>query len=106
METAKLTSQVAGGTFGECVALSGDTALIGVPRDSALAPAAGSARVFVKSAGTWTLQATLQSMNPAIFEVFGRGVALDGDRAVIGARGLSVPGLGAHDPLEAEDSAG
>ncbi|MBI4953945.1 MAG: hypothetical protein HY908_18110, partial [Myxococcales bacterium] len=74
--------------LGEAVALSasGDRALVGAPQDDPLLlAAAGTARVFRRSASTWELEATLSASNAAPNERFGRAVdlAADGGRAVI-----------------------
>jgi hypothetical protein len=72
--------------FGASVALSGETALIGAPRDAA--PGAfsltGSAYVFVRDVTTWSLQQKLTAYDARRDDQFGRAVALDGDTAVVG----------------------
>ena len=97
----------AGGTvrpadnFGTAVAVSGDTVVVGAPGEdssttgvdsatNADADDAGAAFIFVRNAGTWTQQAYLK---PAAIgttqagDLFGRSVAISGDRVVIGAPG-------------------
>ncbi len=76
---------LAGDQFGSYVALVGDTALIGAPRDEVdSATNRGSAHVFVRSGVTWSHQAQLIASDGEAGDAFGR-VALSGDTAVIGA---------------------
>jgi hypothetical protein len=87
-EQAKLTASdvAAGDNFGNRVALSGDTAVVGAPADDSPATNAGSAYVFVRSGGTWTEQAKLTASDAAANDQFGVSVAVSGDTAVVGAR--------------------
>ena len=59
MVQAKLTASddAAGDSFGESVALSGDTALAGAPNDSDAGLWSGSAYIFVRSGTSWIQQA-------------------------------------------------
>jgi hypothetical protein len=75
-------------TFGESVALSGDTALVGGYTDSR---DQGAAYVFVRSGTGWKLQAKLTAADGAAGDVFGTSVALSGDTALVGA---SYDGVG------------
>jgi len=81
-EQAKLTAPdgTAGDTFGFVVALSGDTALVGVPYDGQ-----GSVYVFVRDGTTWSFQQKLTATDGAAGDRFGFSVALDGDTALVGA---------------------
>lgn len=89
-EQAKLTpgDPRAGDGFGESVAIDGDTALVGA--STVLPPGPGKAYVFTRSGGLWSEQARLTAS--AFHDKFGRAVALDGDRAVIGAPNALPPG--------------
>jgi len=70
--------------FGSSVAISGDTAIVGALGDDvAGATDAGSAYVFVRSAGVWTQQAKLTGA--ALNDLMGNAVAIDGNTAVVGA---------------------
>lgn len=83
--------------YGHAVALDGDTALVGVPHPGA-GGMTGQVVVLRKVAGTWTQEATLAPADPATGNYFGWSVALDGDRAVVGATGAyyqTSPGAGA-----------
>lgn len=78
--------------FGESVAISGDTALIGAcgvgfdPSDNPFERVnTGAVYVYVRSGTTWTQQAKFTSSDIAENDTFGCHVALDGDTALIGA---------------------
>jgi predicted amidohydrolase len=72
--------------FGQCVAISGDTAVVGAIWDDTPAGTdAGSAFVFVRRGGVWTEQAHLFAYDGAAGDSFGRSVAISGDTAVVGA---------------------
>jgi hypothetical protein len=76
----------AGDGFGEWAALDGDTVVIGARSDDDHGSDSGSAYVFVRdAAGNWTIQAKLVAGDAASGDVFGFGVGLHGDTAVIGA---------------------
>lgn len=79
-QQAKLTAADApvDSNFGHSVALSGDTALIGMPGGP------GAAYVYVRSNGVWTLQTKLAPIEGSIGEQLGYAVALSGDTALIG----------------------
>ncbi|RKH55880.1 DUF7507 domain-containing protein, partial [Corallococcus llansteffanensis] len=83
-EQAKLTvsDAVAGRYFGESVALSGDTALVGARSNVSYA---GAAYVFVRSGTTWSEQAKLTANDSGASDLFGFSVALSGDTALVGA---------------------
>lgn len=87
---ARLTAldAAAGDRFGSSLALSGDSALVGAPYRAGALPgshARGAAYVFAYSAGAWVQQARLGAATAADGDSFGLAVALDGDRAAIGA---------------------
>lgn len=67
---------------GFSVALSGDTMLLGAP---GVGLDSGTAKVFTRSAGVWTEQATLDSPTLTAYGSFGWSVALNGNTAVVGA---------------------
>lgn len=71
--------------FGESVALSGDTALVGCELDNQQADYSGSAYVFVRNGSTWTEQQKLLPSDGVIYDHFGSSAALSGDRAFVGA---------------------
>gem|GEM_PF-664858 len=72
--------------FGHSVSVSGDTVVVGVPRDDAPARQdIGSAYVFVRSGTTWTQQAKLATADAAAFDHFGTSVSVSGDSIAVGA---------------------
>ena len=80
------------------VVVGGDTAVIGAPtEDGVLANAdspsledSGSAYVFTRTDGGWTLQAHLTASDAAEFDHFGNSVAICGDTVVVGAQFANV----------------
>ena len=90
-EEAKLTASDGEGSdsFGSEVAISGDTAVIGVYEDDAYA---GSAYVFVRSGTTWTEQQKLIASDAMTEDFFGSAVAVSGDTVMVGAPGDDHPG--------------
>jgi hypothetical protein len=83
-QQAKLTASngAAGDAFGNAVALSGNTALVGAAYRSNYA---GAAYVFVRNGTTWTQQAALTAGDRAANDYFGNAVALSGNIALVGA---------------------
>lgn len=69
--------------FGQAAALSGDAALVGAWGDDLGPGAEGSAYVFKRAGGVWTLQQKLTP--PDATYTFGQAVALQGTTAAIGA---------------------
>lgn len=86
-QSAKLTAEdsAAEDVLGISVALDGDRALVGAYRDDAPENGQGSAYVFEYEGTTWRQTAKLTAADGAELDYFGRTVALDGDRALIGA---------------------
>jgi hypothetical protein len=80
--------------FGSSVAVHGDVALVGAPRDFMINPAglltAGTVQVYVRAGNVWTYQTEL--FDPAVLtdpesardDLFGSSVALDGATAIVG----------------------
>lgn len=88
VEQAKIANPTPTGqdAFGQAVALSGDTALVGAPRaDVGARSDAGAAYVFTRSGANWSLQAALTASNSRPGDLFGWAVALEGNTATIGA---------------------
>ena len=72
--------------FGFAVALSGDTALVGAPRETInLRGRKGLAYVFELSGGVWAQAARLSAHEDDTGDRFGCAVALSGDTALVGA---------------------
>src|SRR6266511_3701842 len=73
--------------FGDSVAISGDTLVVGASKDDGAAGGdQGSAYVFVRSGGVWTQQQKLISSDAAAGDHFGCSVAISGETVVVGAR--------------------
>jgi FG-GAP repeat protein len=72
--------------FGDAIAVSGNTALVGAAAaNGGPGNGTGAAYVFVKGPGGWAQQAKLRASDAAPQENYGFSVALDGDTAVVGA---------------------
>jgi hypothetical protein len=86
-QQAKLTASdgTENDSFGEAVALVGDTAMIGAPADDDQGPSSGAVYVFTRSGAAWTEQAKLLASDGGAS--FGHAVAVAGDTAVIGNPG-------------------
>ena len=89
LQQAKLTADddAAGDQFGNSVAVSGDTAVVGAYANDDGGSTSGSAYVFVRSGTTWSQQAKLTASDAAAGDQFGYEVAVSGDTAVVGANG-------------------
>jgi uncharacterized repeat protein (TIGR02543 family) len=76
--------------FGYSVDISGDTAIVGVAAGSTNAGASGSASIFTREDGVWTLEQritvdlSLPNGDPDLAQ-FGSAVAIEGDNVVVGA---------------------
>lgn len=82
---------VASELYGHAVGMAGDgtRVIVGSPEDTvgSVVGRGGSARVFVRTGTTWTLEATLVPSVPQNLALFGSSVALseDGLRAIVGS---------------------
>jgi hypothetical protein len=85
-QRAKLTATdgASGDNFGNSVALSGSTAVVGAPGNNSFT---GAAYVFTGSGSTWSQQTELTAADGAANDSFGVSVALSGSTAVVGAYG-------------------
>ncbi len=72
--------------FGRAVALDGDRAFVGARRDDEAAKDAGAAYVFELAADGWNQVQKLTAGDPDPDDRFGRAIAVDGSRALVGAR--------------------
>jgi hypothetical protein len=84
-----------GAAFGWDVALAGNTAVIGAPRNSPASP--GAAYIFTKTSTGFAQRAKLTAPDSQAGDLFGRSVALSGPTALVGA-----PGCCAFNPRERE----
>ena len=84
-EVTKLTAQSPADfdRFSESVAISGATAVVGMSG----AGTGGAVSVFVRSGTTWIQDVELVPLDNQPGDAFGRSVALEGDRLVVGAYG-------------------
>jgi predicted outer membrane repeat protein len=71
-------------SFGQAVAIDGDTLVVGATRWNSDSPSA-AVYVFTRANTTWTLRATLESSADPEAISFGAAVSLDGGTLVIGA---------------------
>jgi hypothetical protein len=108
----KASNTESGDSFGNSVAISGDTIVIGAELEDSsatgvngdqtnnLASFAGAAYVFVRSGGTWNQQAYLKASNtdtdPNARDAFGCSVAVSGDTIVIGAHREDSDAIGVN----------
>ena len=81
-----------GAGFGNAVAVSGDTLVVGarydsVPLGKEPQSYSGAAYVFARSGSTWSQQAYLKGANTDEVDYFGCSVAVSGDTVVVGADG-------------------
>ncbi len=78
---------VDGDDFGDSVAIDGDIALVGAPRNSAAGLRSGAVYVFARDAsGIWSQRLQLTASDTTGGGAFGGGLAFSGDTAVVGAR--------------------
>ena len=78
--------------FGQSVALSGDTAIIGAPGKIIGGQACGAAYVFGKTGTSWSQQAELSDPGATGADEFGFSVAISNETTLIGALGTTVDG--------------
>jgi hypothetical protein len=81
-----------GDAFGNSVAISGDTIVVGAVGDD-LTPGgtnAGSAYVFVRSGVVWTQQAKLTAADASVADFFGRSVSISSNTVLVGASNKST----------------
>jgi hypothetical protein len=80
-----------GDGFGEAVALSGDTAVVGAYQDDSNGADAGAAYVFVRTGTSWSQQQKLLASDGAESDAFGWSVAVAGEQALVGAFQSDAP---------------
>ncbi len=94
-QQAKLTAADAGAddSFGESVAIDGDTVVVGAPYADVLGDGdRGAAYVYVRSGMTWSQQQKLAPSDGAGGDHAGQSVALSGNTALFGAPFADVAG--------------
>jgi hypothetical protein len=104
----KASNTESGDQFGDTVAISGDTIVVGAVfedsnatgvngnHDDNSASASGAAYVFARSGTTWSQQAYLKASNTGVGDFFGDTAAISGDTIVVGALGESSDGTGVN----------
>ena len=87
-QQSKLTASDAAARdeFGTSVSISGSTAIVGSPFDDDAGSKSGSAYIFGNNGGVWTERAKLTASDAAAGDGFGNAVAVDMNRAIVGAR--------------------
>lgn len=77
--------------FGSSVAIEGDTAVVGAPRNRITGTTAkGAAYVFVRSAGVWSEVQRLFYDHGPDFSEMGTSVAISGEKLIVGDSGYTV----------------
>jgi len=74
-----------GDWFGYSVAASGDTVVVGAPKDDDEGNQSGSAYLFIKSGASWVQAAKLNASDGAKDNRFGTSVSISGNTIVIGS---------------------
>ena len=87
------SDSVTADSFGESVALAGDTLVVGAPWHDSAASNGGAVYVFTRSGGTWTQQAKLVAADAADMDNFGERVAISQNTIVVSASGKDVSSL-------------
>jgi len=77
--------------FGQSVAISGNTIVVGAYQDDTGFADGGSAYVFVRSGTTWTFQQKLTPALMAANDEFGNAVGITGDSIVVGSHFADLP---------------
>jgi len=113
----KASNTGAGDEFGNSVAISGDTVVVGARGEASNATGvngnetdnsagvAGAAYVFTRSGSQWSQLAYLKASNTGAGDEFGNSVAISGDTVVVGARGEASNATGVNGN-ETDNSAG
>jgi hypothetical protein len=87
-QTWTLRTSILGGVpnaqFGEAIAVSGNTLVIGAPIENAPTLREGATYVYTGAGATWTLQQRLQITGVLSDDQFGSSVDIDGDTIVVG----------------------
>jgi len=101
VEEARLTASdaMSFARFGDSVAISEDTALIGAPGCPASGAYAGAAYVFRRTGASWAEETRLAADDASSAVEFGRWVAVDGDTAVVGVPADSSTSSDSSDPV-------
>ena len=97
-----------GDQFGMSLCASGNRVVIGAPNEDGASSGvngnmsnngkldAGAAYVFVRNAGSWSLEAYLKASNSQQYDHFGESVSISGDTIVVGAWGEDSRAVGVN----------
>ena len=87
IQTVKLLAAdgAGGDRFGQAVAISGGTIVVGSPYDDDKGSNSGSAYVFEKLGGGWTQTGKLVALDGAASDNFGLAVAVSGETVLVGS---------------------
>jgi hypothetical protein len=116
----KASNTGAGDRFGESVAISGDTIVVGAPEEDSSANGvngnqldnltvnSGAAYVFLRTGTTWSQQAYVKASNTGASDRFGDSVAISGDTLLVGApfEDSSANGINGNQADNSVDAAG
>jgi uncharacterized repeat protein (TIGR01451 family) len=83
--------------FSSSMAMDGDTLVIGAPGDDVpTGRGRGSAYVFVRTGGEWTLQQKITADDASPISAFGASVAVSGDTLAVSTAGRNFEDIGWH----------
>ena len=91
--------------FGEAVAISGDTLVVGARWNDAPLQNSGAVFVFERQDGVWTEQAYLKAPNADSSDEFGYSLDISGDTLIVGAPYEDGNGRGVNPAAQADNSA-
>ncbi len=91
-DTIVLTEGREGDGFGFSVAVDGNFAIVGALGDDEKGASAGAAYVFFREGTAWHLQSKLTANDGSANDAFGFSVAISGNIALVGARGVDEQG--------------
>lgn len=84
-------------SFGQSVAIDGDTIVVGAASHNGVAFDSGAAYVFVRSGADWIEQAKLAPADGNEYDEFGYSVAISGETIVVGSRAGDLDNIGSVD---------
>ncbi|MDY7109553.1 MAG: C1 family peptidase [Planctomycetota bacterium] len=80
----------AGDYFGSSASISGDLVIVGAPRDNDMGDDSGSAYVYFRDGGGWTLASKALALDGTAGDRFGSAIALSNGNALIGAGAIDT----------------
>ena len=87
------TTATASDFYGESVTISGDTAVVGIPRaNDGPSTNTGAFQVWTRAGAVWTVGDTVVSVTNADGDLFAATVAIDGGKLIVGAPFGDAPG--------------